>query len=94
MLESIALGAPIGFALCTVFDQMFVLTPLRPIAWLIPVTLIFVASIRSKTIDDATEHTEDDLQLIAISIVGLLVGMSGIYFVYLIGVIPMLLCGF
>jgi hypothetical protein len=92
MLESIALGAPIGFALCTVFDQMFVLTPLRPIAWLIPVTLIFVASIRSKTINDVTEHAEVDLQLIAISIVGLLVGMSGIYFVYLIGIIPMLLC--
>ena len=92
MLESIALGAPIGFALCTVFDQIFVLTPLRPIAWLIPVTLILVASIRSKSSDGLPEQNDADFQLIAISIVGLLVGLSGIYFVYLIGIIPMLIC--
>lgn len=92
LLESIALGAPIGFALCTVFDQIFVLTPLRPIAWLIPVALILVALTRSGFIDGQPEQNETDFQLIAISIVGLLVGMSGIYFVYLIGIIPMLIC--
>lgn len=92
LLESIALGAPIGFALCTVFDQIFVLTPLRPIAWLIPVALILVAFTRSSSMDGQPEQNETDFQLIAISIVGLLVGMSGIYFVYLIGIIPMLLC--
>ena len=92
LLESIALGAPIGFALCTVFDQIFVLTPLRPIAWLIPVALILVALIRSGFVDGQPEQNETDFQLIAISIVGLLVGMSGIYFVYLIGIIPMLIC--
>ena len=92
MLESMALGAPIGFALCTVFDQIFVLTPLRPIAWLIPVFFILVASIRSKTSDGLPEHNEADPHLIAISIIGMLVGMSGIYFVYLVGIIPMLIC--
>ena len=68
----------------TVFDQIFVLTPLRPIAWLIPVALILVALTRSGFIDGQPEQNETDFQLIAISIVGLLVGMSGIYFVYLI----------
>ena len=92
MLESIALGAPIGFALCTVFDQIFVLTPLRPIAWLIPIALILVPFTRSSSIDGQPEQNETDLHLIAISIIGLLVGMSGIYFVYLIGIIPMLIC--
>ena len=92
LLESIALGAPIGFALCTVFDQIFVLTPLRPIAWLIPIALIFVALTRSSSFDGQPEQSDTDFQLIAISIVGLLVGMSGIYFVYLIGIIPMLIC--
>jgi len=92
LLESIALGAPIGFAICTVFDQIFVLTPLRPIAWLIPIALIFVALTRSSSFDGQPEQSDTDFQLIAISIVGLLVGMSGIYFVYLIGIIPMLIC--
>ena len=92
LLESIALGAPIGFALCTVFDQIFVLTPLRPIAWLIPIALILAALTRSRSSDGQPEQSDTDFQLIAISIVGLLVGMSGIYFVYLIGIIPMLIC--
>jgi hypothetical protein len=92
MLESIALGAPIGFALCTVFDQIFVLTPLRPIAWLIPIALILVVLTRSSSIDGQPEQNDTDFQLIAISIVGLLVGMSGIYFVYLAAIIPMLIC--
>lgn len=58
--ESLGMGLAIGSALATVSDQVFLITPLKPIAWVIPSVVIATVAVRPQRFNlNSTSRAED-----------------------------------
>ena len=90
-IDAIAIGAPIGFAISTFFDQIFLSTRLHSIGWLIPHLVIVLYVMTSREKDEISTDTIDLPQVFLLAITASLIGLGGLYFVYIAGAVTMLL---
>jgi hypothetical protein len=89
-IESVAIGAPIGFALSTLLDQTFINTPARLIAWALPAIFILLDLILRNPKQDLSQIEPECKRALVWAFAVTLIGLSGFYFVYLVGLIPIL----
>ena len=90
-IDAIALGAPIGFAISTFSDQIFLSTLLHSVGWLIPHLVIVLYVMTSREKDEISTDTIDLPQVFLLAITASLIGLGGLYFVYIAGAVTMLL---
>jgi len=58
--ESLGMGLAIGSALATIFDQVFLITPLKPIAWVIPLVVTATLAMRLQRFNlNSTSRVQD-----------------------------------
>ena len=63
-IETIALGAPIGFALSTFLDQIFLHTPIHIFAWMIPSIFITLQMLNGKSTTPSNTSKQPETLLI------------------------------
>ena len=90
-IDAIAIGAPIGFAISTFSDQIFLSTLLHSVGWLIPHLVIVLYVMTSREKDEISTDTIDLPQVFLLAITASLIGLGGLYFVYIAGAVTMLL---
>ena len=88
-IETIALGAPIGFALSTFLDQIFLHTPIHIFAWMIPSIFIALQMLNGKSTMPSNTSKQPETLAIVCTMITALVGLSAFYYVYLFGCIPL-----
>lgn len=88
-IETIALGAPIGFALSTFLDQIFLHTPIHIFAWMIPSIFITLQMLNGKSTTPSNTSKQPETLAIVCTMITALVGLSAFYYVYLFGCIPL-----
>ena len=88
-IETIALGAPIGFALSTFLDQIFIHTPIHIFAWMIPSIFIALQMLNGKSTMPSNTSKQPETLAIVCTMITALVGLSAFYYVYLFGCIPL-----
>ena len=90
-IDTIAIGAPIGFAISTFSDQIFLHTLLHSIGWLIPLFLVAIFELNSNRAPEHYAAPKELPQVFLIAITACLVGLGGIYFAYVAGAITLLI---
>ena len=90
-IDAIAIGAPIGFAISTFFDQIFLSTQLHSIGWLIPHFLVAFFVLTSNKESERYGEPKELPQVFLIAITASLIGLGGLYFVYIAGAVTMLI---
>jgi len=90
-IDAIAIGAPVGFAISTFSDQIFLPTQLHSIGWLIPHFLIALFVLTSKRESERYVEPKELPQVFLIAITACLLGLSGLYFAYIAGAITLLI---
>ena len=90
-IETIALGAPIGFALSTFLDQIFLHTPIHIFAWMIPSIFITLQMLNGKSTTPSNTSKQPETLAIVCTMITALVGLSAFYYVYLFGCIPLVI---
>ena len=74
--ESLGMGLAIGSALATIFDQVFLITPLKPIAWVIPLVVIATLAIRPQRPDLIRTPRVQDFRWIFIMAAAVILGIG------------------
>jgi len=74
--ESLGMGLAIGSALATVFDQVFLITPLKPIAWVIPSVVIATLAIRLQRFNLNSTSRVQDFRWIFIMAAAIVLGIG------------------
>ena len=90
-IETIALGAAIGFALSTFLDQIFLHTPIHIFAWMIPSIFIALQMLNGKSTMKSKAPEQPETLAIVCTLITALVGLSAFYYVYLFGCIPLVI---
>jgi hypothetical protein len=90
-IDAISVGAPIGFALSTFSDQIFLPTLLHSIGWLIPHLLFWLYAMTSNRETELHEEPEELPQVFLMAITACLFGLSGLYFAYIAGAFTLLI---
>ena len=90
-IDAIAIGAPIGFAISTFSDQIFFSTRLHSIGWLIPHFLVAFFVFSSNKESERYGEPKELPQVFLIAITASLIGLGGLYFVYIAGAVTMLI---
>jgi len=74
--ESLGMGLAIGSTLATVSDQVFLITPLRPIAWVIPSVVVATLAIRLQRPDLNSTSRVQDFRWIFIMAAAVILGIG------------------
>ena len=90
-IDAIAIGAPIGFAISTFSDQIFLPTLLHSTGWLIPHLVIVLYVMTSNENDEINTDAIDLPQVFLLVITASLIGLGGLYFVYIAGAVTMMI---
>ena len=90
-IDAIAIGAPIGFAISTFSDQIFLPTLLHSTGWLIPHLVIVLYVMTSNENDEINTDAIDLPQVFLMVITASLIGLGGLYFVYITGAVTMMI---
>ena len=72
--ESLGMGLAIGSALATVSDQIFLNTPLKPIAWVIPSLVIAMLAMRLQQLNLKSTSREQDFRWIFLTVAAVVLG--------------------
>ena len=90
-IDAIALGAPIGFAISAFSDQLFLPTLLHSVGWLIPQIAILLYVMTSSKDNEFNTDAIDLPNVYLLAITASLIGLGGLYFVYIAGAVTMLI---
>jgi hypothetical protein len=90
-IDAIALGAPIGFAISAFSDQLFLPTLLHSVGWLIPQIAILLYVMTSSKNNEFNTDAIDLPNVYLLAITASLIGLGGLYFVYIAGAVTILI---